>query len=128
MCAGIAGYGGSGVVRMPVVITQPGWWIDHIEELIEGLCVAATMPDEQPVFDAANSVALDQPGWWAEHPDELRAALRESITLEADAQRWLDIDAAVAKSYDRDRSGKTVRDLLRDAEPPDHPEDRGHGQ
>lgn len=111
---------------MPVVITQPEWWIDHIEELIEGLRVAATMPDEQHVFDAANSVTLDQPGWWAEHPDQLRAALRESITLEAQAQRWLDIDAAMKRAYERPEPN--VRDLLRDSQPPDHSEDHDRGR
>jgi hypothetical protein len=94
---------------MPVVIIRPEFWLEHLDELVEGLRIAATMPDERHVFDAGASVVLDQPAYWIDHVDELRAVLRESIVLEASAQQWLDVDAAMGEAYPPDKR-----------EPPEH--------
>jgi hypothetical protein len=60
-----------------VVISHPEWWLEHVDELVDALSVAATLPDE-PDRIAETDVALSHPGWWAEHPDELVEALHEA--------------------------------------------------
>ena len=91
---------------MSVVITQPEWWLDHMDELIAGLRIAATMPDEPTVFHGANFVTIDDPAWAADHAEDLRRILREAAEHEQQAQQFIDLDAALRDAYERDDTGR----------------------
>jgi hypothetical protein len=92
----------------PVGLTRPDWWIDHLDELLDGLTYAAlhdVAPDGSlsstttavrptgifsdwgtagsadhmsELVESGKAVSIYRPGWWLAHPDELVAALREA--------------------------------------------------
>jgi hypothetical protein len=77
-----------------IVLSHAEWWLDHVDELVDALTVAARLPDvDEPVRD--DEIALSHPQWWADHPDELRATLEEAVReLEPP---WLDLDAELQR-------------------------------
>ncbi len=127
---------------MSVVITQPGWWLDHVDELVAGLRVAAEMPNETTVFHGADAVTIEDPAWAADHVEDLERILREAAEVEQSAQQFSDIDRALRGTYERDdrpppERGHQDPDLtfdldstLKDARehpPPEPEQDRDHG-
>ena len=83
--------GGSSVL----VLSHPEWWLDHVDELVDALDTATTLPDVDELI-RDDEVALSHPGWWAEHPNELRAALQEATR---ELEPWLDLDAELQREH-----------------------------
>jgi len=73
-----------------IVLSHPDWWLDHVDELVDGLRVAAQSPErDEPAQARDDEVVIADPGWWAERVDELtealaRAADREPPDLDLD--------------------------------------------
>ena len=87
-----------------IVLSHPEWWLDHVDELVDALSVAATLPDvDEPVRDT--EVALSHPQWWADHPDELRAVLQEAAR-ELEAMRA--ISSSPASRAENPRTSRTT--------------------
>lgn len=105
--------GGQGLV---IVLSHPEWWLDHVDELVDALTVAARDPErDEPVQATDDEVVIADPGWWLEHIDELEAGLAEAVREREPPQREgsIDLDAWLSRARD-------------DPEPePEH--DRDHG-
>ncbi len=109
----------------PVAIVDPAYWLEHIDELIDGLQSAARIQEvagpDTLVLAEKDTYLLFDPAWWAAHRDELqdalRTALREHVDERAGQKRsWLDV-------------GRALKDSVRrppDREPDRAPEDRDH--
>jgi hypothetical protein len=89
-----------------IVLSHPEWRLDHVDELVDALTLAARLPDvDEPVRD--DEVALSHPDWWAEHPDELRAVLQEAAREREPP--WIDLD--VELRAERPTYGAACREL-----------------
>ena len=76
-----------------VVVADPAWWLDHIDELIDGLRQAAgpepilRLPDRdlrrrRLKRPPRGRVLISHPTWWIFHADELEAAIREAVRVD----------------------------------------------
>jgi hypothetical protein len=63
----IGHYGGSSArgAWPVIVLSHPGWWLDHVDELVDALTVAARAPErDEPVQATDQEVVIADPGWW----------------------------------------------------------------
>lgn len=55
-----------------IVLSHPEWWVDHVDELVEALAIAASSPEaHEPDLAGVDEVEIADPAWWLEHVDEL---------------------------------------------------------
>ena len=97
----------------PIEIVDTEWWLNHMDELVAALHVAAELPDADQAITPwwASKLIVSSPQWALEHIDELRAGLEEGANRLGPQPE------------------PRISDLLRNAKPPDdHSEDRGHGR
>lgn len=71
-----------------VVVVDPVWWVDHIDELFDALRQArpwglaertGSALANRPTSPPEGSIVITHPKWWVDHPDELEDALREAV-------------------------------------------------
>lgn len=101
-----------------IVLSHPEWWVDHIDELVDALAIAAQSPEAKaPDLAAGDEVVVEDPGWWLDHIPELIdglsrvAAEREreadsgrgptSDREPTESRQWGDIDAMIARREER---------------------------
>lgn len=59
------------------MLSHSEWWLDHPDELVDALTVAARSPESHVPPPARDTeVVISDPAWWLEHMDELTDALR----------------------------------------------------
>lgn len=59
-----------------IVLSHPGWWLNHVDELVDALTVGAQTPEpDEPMQAADEEVVIADPAWWLYHLDELTDAL-----------------------------------------------------
>jgi hypothetical protein len=83
-----------------IVLSHPEWWLDHVEELVDALTIAASDPErDEPVRATDAEVVIADPGWWLEDIDELEAGLAEAVR-EREPQREgsIDLDAWLSRA------------------------------
>lgn len=103
--------------RTPVVVVDPGYWLEHPDELIESLRTAAWISehdrgDDTIVLTSEKTVLLHDPAYWAGHMEELLDGLRRGVEItrehaDMDFGHYVDIDGVLGRAFeqpDTDRS------------------------
>jgi hypothetical protein len=71
---------------LSVAVSDPAWWLDHMDELLDGLRRAVLPRDGfgRPVvtWPLPGHVMISHPRWWVDFPDELEEALREAVRVD----------------------------------------------
>jgi hypothetical protein len=71
-----------------IVLSHPEWWLDHVDELVDALTVAAQEPERnEPVQAGDDEVVVADPGWWLKHVDELTDALAAAAAIRERQER-----------------------------------------
>jgi hypothetical protein len=71
-----------------IALSHPEWWLEHVDELVDALSIAAQTPETgEPIHATDEEVVISDPGWWLEHLDELQAGLAEAIREREPPQR-----------------------------------------
>ena len=104
----------------PIEIVDTEYWLSHWDELVDALHIAAELPEHEQAISPwwASRVTVVSPQWALEHLDELRAGLEEAAHVIGPEPQTLEPPP----------KAPSVRDMVRNAEPPSHDEDRGHGR
>lgn len=101
-----------------IVLSHPEWWVDHPDELVDALTIAASSPEaDEPDLAGAGEVEIADPAWWLDHVDELidglnQAAAERGRDAESgqeptadrgatEARGWGDVDAMSARRQER---------------------------
>jgi hypothetical protein len=86
-----------------IVLSHPEWWLDHVDELVDALTVAANAPErDEPVQATDHEVVISDPGWWLEHLDELEAGLAEAVREREPPQQegLIDLDTLLNRAHE----------------------------
>jgi hypothetical protein len=71
-----------------IVLSHPEWWVDHVDELVDALTIAADSPEANELafpgadelLASADEVVVADPAWWLDHVDELLDGLARAAT------------------------------------------------
>jgi hypothetical protein len=96
-----------------IVLSHPEWWVEHGDELLDGLAIAAQSPDaseldfpgaDELLADADKVVIVD-PAWWLDHVDELIDGLSRAVA-EREAEQEQEQEQELKRTQKRSSGGR----------------------